>query len=615
MEKKAVLYRFNLFNSQNDHYNALHNRVQQILYYAESRFWSILTHLATADEIHVSWGQKLLHRELASFSRVNLIIHSGNLNNIQLFVLSYIGIGTSIGQPLKVPILLRSLAVGLASLDEKDLPVSFDIDFLMTLDTDPAEQNSICKLVQTYECAWWKARKPRDLDHAVILDKSTLNICLETHINQTPSPHSDNVQSQDGPGKSTTSHTPPERDQSTMKKPRAEDSCAKCLEYSQILANTLVEVVNIHTFANMMLSSSETQWHLDMHRASTFDSLHEAAVIKETSGASEDISSRIKRARMSSNIDSVRRTAEEELERLRNLPPMSHKWTWGESLTTPEVLALQRPGKKSKVHSGYGEALKDGKRVEDSADPSMPESWHGPDSAIADEKAPPDNNVSSLLNLEKLRSRVYDPLGKLRAPQIFPYDEAGTISRTPNLNVPRRIASLSEENLILLNAEEFTRDDTLEKGSNPPLGEKVADVMEGVYIPPDDDMPDTTIPVEIEDMWESASDSVEVGHHNSMVDNPTPTPIEDMWSSGSQVDEGTGIEDEWPTVGNKDDSPASPQIEDDWLPASDNDSAPANTSSAAPAPGRRFYTPADFAHLGEELFEEKKSDESSEYSE
>lgn len=64
MEKKTVLYRFDLFNSQNDQYKALLIRIQQILYYAESRFWSILNNLSTADGARLLWGQKLLHREL-----------------------------------------------------------------------------------------------------------------------------------------------------------------------------------------------------------------------------------------------------------------------------------------------------------------------------------------------------------------------------------------------------------------------------------------------------------------------------------------------------------------------------------------------------------------------
>lgn len=67
MEKKPVLHRFNLFTSKNNQYTALLIRIQQILYYAESRFWSILNHLAKADDARQLWGQKLLRRELVRF--------------------------------------------------------------------------------------------------------------------------------------------------------------------------------------------------------------------------------------------------------------------------------------------------------------------------------------------------------------------------------------------------------------------------------------------------------------------------------------------------------------------------------------------------------------------
>ena len=170
----------------------------------------------------------------------------------------------------------------------------------------------------------------------------------------------------------------------------------------------------------------------------------------------------------------------------------------------------------------------------------------------------------------------------------------------------------------------------------------VADAMEDgclMDIPPNDGKSDTTISMEIEDMWESASDSIvektaliEVGHHLSKVNNPPPTQVDDSIPAAE-------IEDEWLLGSDKDGSlaaPATTGIEDNWLLASDNDSPPAksksslpisnawpildnippNTLTAAPAPGMFcHYTLADFAYLQEHMFEEKLSDESFEYSE
>src|SRR5271156_7079332 len=67
--------------------------------------------------------------------------------------------------------------------------------------------------------------------------------------------------------------------------PKSRDSipaqCQNCAKYSQVLSNSLHDILEIHQFANTMVTCSETQWNLNMRRASTFNLLHEAAFIKE----------------------------------------------------------------------------------------------------------------------------------------------------------------------------------------------------------------------------------------------------------------------------------------------------------------------------------------------
>jgi hypothetical protein len=588
------------------------------------------------------------------------------LINYQLFVLSYVGIGTSIGHPFDIPILLRSLAVGLAILDEDDLPMSFDIDFLTTLDTNLAEQNSLCKIVQKYECAWWKERKARSLEGTVIFDLSSVDICLETHFAQTIGRHSDNLQG--SPTTSTSSARPttsmiPAPDQmgshtQGIATTQADQSCGKCLEYGNILSNTLLDIVNIHTFANKMLSTSETQWTIDMHRASIFHSLHQAAVIKETSGISSGTRG------MSTGIDSVRTTAEGELERLKNLPPSSYKWTWGETLTKSEVLALHRPGTKQnkKMHSGYDVPLKDGKReFEDTPLPSMPETWKEEDGAMADDvQVPPEIRAGEIFKLEQMRSRVYDPLGKRRAARIFPYDR-DTEPKDPyryNLT-PRISATLTQENLLLLDAEETSVDDRFRGGhavDRPdevglsallPPDERVVDTsipegLEDIWEsasdiclndrPPDDRNLDTTIPDGVEDIWESDSDKngqtgiPDVGQPRSIIENLPDTPIEDMWSSGSPADDDdpppvfeetptTPLEDIWSTDSQIAENDQPTEIEDEWpLGSEKNESASDTGDVYAPTPGPssyRHYEPDDFSYLQDDMFEDKLSDSES----
>lgn len=245
-------------------------------------------------------------------------------------MLSFVGIGTSFGHPLDVPIVLRSLAASMAILEENDLPMGLDRDFLMTLDSDLSFQNPICQIVDEYDCAWWNGRKPRSLDLAKVMDRSSVFDCLEKHENQligniepiydisalpkTPILPLNADISANIPGSSTT-------------KPI---KCRKCDKYSQILSNSLQDILDTHSFASTMLTCSETQWNIDMRRASTFNLLHEAVVIKEMANPMADKQSALPKGNI---IESVTEKAKRELVRLKSLPYTSYKWTWGEKLT------------------------------------------------------------------------------------------------------------------------------------------------------------------------------------------------------------------------------------------------------------------------------------------
>ena len=97
----------------------------------------------------------------------------------------------------------------------------------------------------------------------------------------------------------------------------------------------LLNIINIHSYVNSMLASSEMQWNIDMHRASTFNQLYEASVLKEMADTSHS---------MAGTPIGIEQTALNELDGLKILPESSYKWTWGESLTKADVVALRRPG-------------------------------------------------------------------------------------------------------------------------------------------------------------------------------------------------------------------------------------------------------------------------------
>ena len=98
--------------------------------------------------------------------------------SFQLFIMSYVGIATSLGLVIEVPMVLRSLSVSLVAAPNADLPIPFDLGFIAMLDsgTNNLEFN---RIVKSYAMAWWKgAHKPAD---GGTLTAKNLEKCLEQH--------------------------------------------------------------------------------------------------------------------------------------------------------------------------------------------------------------------------------------------------------------------------------------------------------------------------------------------------------------------------------------------------------------------------------------------------
>jgi hypothetical protein len=409
-----------------------------------------------------------------------------------------------------VPIIVRSLAESMAMLKEDDLPIAIDLDLLMALDTDLSEQNYVCQTVDQYECAWWKGRKPRTPLLAERLDRSTVDKCLETHLSQIKEPLEppSNHRTKLPINPSATVYA--SATEKTMK-------CPKCNEYSEILSNTLLDILDLHNLAAASKTSAETQWNIDMRRASTFHLLHEAAVIKETaepcSGEAEVISSVSDNAKM-------------ELARLQALPISSHKWTWGEKLTEAEVLALRRSGTKPKyrMHSGYDISLHDGKLTGvDSPWPSAPKSIQDlQDMPPQSTSAFPDYDFPAVQYFKKRRNLIYDPLGKIRPPHT-PVDAVRPHSQ---------LADLTSKNLIshneIFNAEreESSSDDRRSMANNKDVADEWSSAA--------DDMPEIQAVVDVADVWSSGSEEKE---ENAEPQTTAVVDVADVWSSGSEEKE------------------------------------------------------------------------------
>jgi hypothetical protein len=188
-----------------------------------------------------------------------------------------------------VPIILRSLADSMAMLHQDDFPIVFDPDFLLTLDIGTHASDNKSRVVSNYECCWWKGRKPRDLALVKILDASCLSICMEFHKIQLAS--ANHGQIVDLPPVISPPTMPPlpsnagltniGADAASITNPNTAEQLQK---YRDLLSNLLQNFLDTHKFATAMSTASETQWNLDMRRASAFHQLHEAALIKETAG-------------------------------------------------------------------------------------------------------------------------------------------------------------------------------------------------------------------------------------------------------------------------------------------------------------------------------------------
>ena len=504
-------------------------------------------------------------------------------------MLSYVGICTSTGQALEIPILLRSLAACMGTIDEDQLSLTFDHDFLMTLDADLTEQHIYCRMVDNYECAWWNGRKPRSLDLAQVLDRSSLARCLAAHRDQIQQPFSTNSFP---PATPATPATP-----SSSQIPPA--MCPKCDEYKGILSNALLDIVNMHNYANLMLSTSEMQWNVDMRRASTFNQLYETSVWKETMITSSAMAGISKETMTTSSAlagisRGIEELASKELDRLKNLPETSYKWTWGESLTKADVVALRRPGRhhKKPIHSGYDIRHKDGQLAGQFS--PIPTSFDTDDPLTADDApAPPDNDIPAIIDFEKMLSNIYDPLGKLEL-----INAAAGHSATLQ---PRILADLTIDNLI-----KHTLDADQQPSSYRDTPAKDDTPIENVWSSASREMeprPSAAGPA-IEDIWPLISTSEEIQSEPSAAASETrpvnvdEAAIEDEWSPASEATrpetsaavpespavnadvDGLAIEDEWSSAGEEEaevgpsamENRPTIEVEDMWSP----ESSPAN---------------------------------------
>jgi hypothetical protein len=423
------------------------------------------------------------------------------------------------GQAIRVPIIIRSLAGSMAVLEEDQMPIGLDREFLMMLDADLSEQNVDCQIVDEYECAWWKGRKPRSLDLALVLDRSSLDKCLEKHQKQLIN----EIQPTSFTGISA--YIPGSADirgsSANIPGPSASNQCLKCDRYSQILSNALQDILDMHNFADTMTTCSEAQWNIDMRRASTFNLLHEAVVIKEMDDPMGDKSSASSALLSPNVIKNVGQTAKRELARLQSLPTSSHKWTWGEKLSEAEVLALRRSGTRpnERMHSGYDLSLIHGKDTGVASPlPSMPSSINEQQNVgLNSTMAMPDYNFPDVAYFKRKQNMLYDPLGKTRDVNPSAIPLSTTLAKLTSENV------IAHTQLSYANHEPLS-DETPRVGNADGNAETPAKGIEDMWFE------------ESEGIIQRPSQNIEtpvVRHVDRNTDTPTEG-IEDLWFKESE---------------------------------------------------------------------------------
>ena len=586
--------RFKPFDLQSGVDDKIHILVQEIVNYAESRFAHILNIISGFDSETQGWMQKLLQKELVCSS---FFFQTELLTKEKLFVLSYVGVASAIGQIVDIPIIIRSLAASISMLKEEFLPLEFEPDFLALLDTGGPDRPVITRYVNP----WWKASRPPAYLHiAPCLDSVSLQNCLDTHRKQlalnipekekrnkldmrrpfpattyagtlahskvvipvAPSNLGPGVSSNVGPGSSSQVVGPVVGSNLSPGLSSDVSSCQKCEQYKDILSNTVNDLVDIHHFTNAMFTSSKAQWKVDMRRASTFNLLYEAAVIKETENLGLQKPSQMTPA-------SVREKAARDLQTLTTaLPASSYKWTWGATLTEEDVLSLYRSGTrpKNKIHSGYDFSLIDRRKLKDSTIQSIPTSKGRYDNVPVEVSRPiPDSTERPYL--ANGDQTVYDPLS------ILPDSDSPRLPAFAHSWVPE-----SDE-------------DTNQQKAPAPHHHNIADHGNGiadVWEPASDHEVEGALLANIvADSWECASDK-----EPAPVQIPPATIIADSWECASdeepapvQVTPATIIADSWECASDEDqsapvESPRANIVADSWECASDEETAPVQAPPA-----------------------------------
>ena len=286
-----------------------------------------------------------------------------------------VGFATALGLVLEVPILIRSLADSFAEVDIRHFPLGFHPSLLAALD-DGVAMEGPTRLVESYAYNWWKQKKePVGTVHGFGLE--TVHECLNHHRQYIAAPTeaawASEAATATAPGHPKSSRTPAPALTSeaatataTARPPPHNPSdadCGSCIKLLGVVHDLLDHARSTQGMIDGFQSSDDAAMNANVRRAAGFQRVHELALLKEPQAerAASNDSGRVegpKKTAIKKRSELVAARAQAELERLRSLPPSSHKWTWGVDITEKDVLGTGKG--KGKAHSGYVVSLEDG---------------------------------------------------------------------------------------------------------------------------------------------------------------------------------------------------------------------------------------------------------------
>src|SRR6202142_3076604 len=265
-----------------------------------------------------------------------------------------VGFATALGLVLEVPILIRSLADSFGKVDIRHFPLGFHPSLLATLD-DGVAMEGPTRLVESYAYNWWKQKKePVGTVHGFGLE--TVHECLNHHRQYITAPTEAALASAAATATATATAGQPPHNPSNA-------DCGSCIKLLGVVHDLLNHARSTQGRIDGFQSSDDAAMNANVRRAAGFQRVHELALLKEPQAerAASNDSGRVegpKKTAIKKRSELVAARAQAELERLRSLPPSSHKWTWGVDITEKDVLGTGKG--KGKAHSGYVISLEDG---------------------------------------------------------------------------------------------------------------------------------------------------------------------------------------------------------------------------------------------------------------